>query len=135
MPSTTEIHSQRPLSPHLQVYKPEISSSLSIFHRITGLALAFGSLILAVWLWTLAYGGPFSEGIYNFFGSTFGQICLIGWSAALYYHLGNGIRHLFWDAGYGFEVQTMIKTGYAVLLFTLLTTTGTWLYVYGVFTL
>lgn len=109
--------------------------TMSILHRITGVALSAGLLVLALWLWTLAYGGPLSECIYNFFGSIYGQVLLIGWSAALYYHLGNGIRHLFWDAGYGFKIQTMIRSGWSVLLFTALTTAGTWLYVYGVFTL
>lgn len=132
MSSTTEIHQERPLSPHLQIYKWEISMTTSILHRATGVALAVGTLVLAVWLWTLAYGGPLSECIYSFFGSTFGQILLIGWSAALYYHLANGIRHLFWDAGYGFKIPAMTKSGIAVFLVTAALTAGTWLYVYGV---
>lgn len=135
MPSTSDIHQQRPLSPHLQVYKWEISMTMSILHRITGVALSVGTLVLALWLWTIAYGGPLSECIYGFFASTLGQLALIGWSAALYYHLGNGIRHLFWDMGKGFAIPTMIKSGYAVFLFTIATTAGTWMYVYGVFTL
>lgn len=132
MNSPTTLKQQRPLSPHLQVYRWQISMTLSILHRATGVALSVGAILLALWLWSVAYGGPLSEYLFQFFSSILGQMFLIGWSASLYYHLGNGIRHLVWDAGYGFELNTMEKSGWAVVLFTILATAGSWCYVYGV---
>ena len=122
---------QRPLSPHLQVYKPQISSVLSILHRATGCFLSLGSLLLAYWLYTLAYHEEAYHNLHDFLGSIFGQILLIGWTAAFYYHLSNGIRHLFWDAGKGFAVETMTKTGYAVLASATFLTAVTWIFVWS----
>ena len=106
--------------------------TLSILHRATGVALSAGALVLALWLWSVAYGGPLSECMFSFFSSMLGQIFLIGWSASFYYHLCNGIRHLVWDAGYGFELKNMANSGVAVVVLTLAATSGTWCYVYGV---
>ncbi|MEJ1993807.1 MAG: succinate dehydrogenase, cytochrome b556 subunit [Limibacillus sp.] len=112
---TDQPQSNRPLSPHLQVYKPQYTSILSITHRATGVALAVGTLLLIYWL-VGAAGGPESyAAAQGFIGSFFGRLLLFGWSAALFYHLCNGIRHLFWDAGYGFELDTAYKSGMAVL--------------------
>lgn len=103
----------RPLSPHLQIYRPQLTSVMSIVHRITGVALAVGTLLLAWWL-IAAAGGPSAFGaVQEFLGSWIGRLLLFGWSFALFYHLCNGIRHLFWDAGLGFELKTVYASGYA----------------------
>jgi succinate dehydrogenase / fumarate reductase cytochrome b subunit len=117
---------QRPLSPHLQVYRPQITSVLSITHRITGVALAVGTLMLTCWLIAAATGNPAFSAVSAFLGSPLGMLMLFGWSVALFYHLANGIRHLFWDAGYGFDLPTAEKSGYAVLIFTLVATLLAW---------
>ena len=105
----------RPLSPHLQVYKPQITSVLSILHRITGVALAVGSLLLVWWLIAVASGAEAFDVAQGFIGSWIGRLLLFGWSFALFYHLCNGIRHLFWDAGKGFELATVARSGWAVI--------------------
>jgi succinate dehydrogenase / fumarate reductase cytochrome b subunit len=118
----------RPLSPHLQIYKPQITSVLSISHRITGVALSAGTLVLVAWIAAAAFGDAATYArIAGIIGSWFGQILLFGWTVALYYHLLNGIRHLFWDAGHGFALPTMEKSGYAVLAGTAILTVLTWL--------
>jgi len=117
----------RPLSPHLQVYKPQITSALSIFHRITGVALAVGTILLVWWLAAAAAGPDSYAGIQGFIGSWIGLILLFGWTAALFYHLCNGIRHLFWDAGRGFELPDVYRSGYAVLIATGVLTLLCWI--------
>ncbi|MGC9269540.1 succinate dehydrogenase, cytochrome b556 subunit [Acidiphilium sp.] len=107
---------QRPLSPHLQVYKPQISSALSIFHRLTGVALALGAMLLSLWLAAAATSpGAFADA-QALLDSIIGMIVLFGFTLALFYHFCNGIRHLLWDAGYGFDLPTMHRTGYAVMI-------------------
>lgn len=117
----------RPLSPHLQVYKPQITSVLSITHRATGVALAAGTLLLAAWIVATAMGPGAHARVAAFAGSWLGQLMLLGWSAALFYHLLNGIRHLFWDSGRGFELATMEKSGKAVVAGTVVLTALAWL--------
>lgn len=122
----------RPLSPHLQVYRPQLTSMLSILHRITGVGLAVGTLLLVYWL-AAAAGGPESyAAAQGFIGSFFGQLLLFGWTVALFYHLANGIRHLFWDAGYGFELPTVQRSGLAVLAATAVLTVASWIAAYVV---
>ncbi len=116
----------RPLSPHLQVYKPQISSSLSILHRITGVALVFGLLLLTWWLGMAAYGPETFGTAQSIAGSWFGCLVMFGFSLALFYHLANGIRHLAWDFGYGFANEQVTKSGYAVLAGTLVLTLAAW---------
>jgi len=116
----------RPLSPHLQVYKPQISSALSIFHRITGCALGAGTLLLTLWLVSAASGeGAFSV-VQALLASWIGILILIGFTAALFYHFCNGIRHLAWDAGKGYELPVMHRTGILVLAATAVLTVGFW---------
>lgn len=116
----------RPLSPHLQVYKPQLTSVMSVLHRLTGLALAVGTLLLVYWL-AAAAGGPESYAAAQaFIASPVGLILLFGWTLAFFYHLCNGIRHLFWDAGYGFELPTVYKSGWAVLVAVLVLTLLSW---------
>lgn len=116
----------RPLSPHLQVYRPQITSVLSILHRLTGIALFFGTLIWVWWLVGAAIGDDAFDSATWFMGSWLGQIMLIGWTWALFYHLANGIRHLFWDIGKGFELETVSATGWAVVIFAFAMTVVAW---------
>lgn len=105
----------RPLSPHIQVYRPQITSVLSILHRITGVALTFGTLFLTWWLVSAAYGPEAFDTSQAFLGSWFGHLLLWGFTFSLFYHLGNGIRHLAWDFGWGFELPDVRKSGLAVV--------------------
>ena len=117
---------ERPISPHLQVYKPQITSVLSIFHRITGVALTFGLILLVAWIFTLSLGEDYFEYFVMFIKSWFGLLILFGFTFALNYHLCNGIRHLFWDAGYGYEIETVHKSGLAVLVVSFVLTILIW---------
>ncbi|HLW26748.1 MAG TPA: succinate dehydrogenase, cytochrome b556 subunit [Kiloniellales bacterium] len=118
---------RRPLSPHLQVYRPQLTSVLSIFHRFTGIALSVGTLLLVYWLAAAAAGPDTFNSAQNFVGSWFGILLLFGWSVALFYHLCNGIRHLFWDAGYGFELPQAYASGWAVVIATGVLTLLSWI--------
>ena len=106
---------ERPLSPHLQVYKPQITSMLSILHRGTGVFLALGTPVLVYWLVKLAEGPTAYAALNDCLSHWFAQLVLIGWTFAMFYHLSNGIRHLFWDIGKGFEMESLKRSGYAVL--------------------
>ena len=117
---------ERPISPHLQVYKPQITSVLSIFHRITGVVLTFGLILLVAWIFTLSLGEEYFEYFVMFIKSWFGLLILFGFTFALNYHLCNGIRHLFWDAGYGYEIETVHKSGLAVLVVSFVLTILIW---------
>ena len=108
--------SSRPLSPHLQVYRPQLTSVLSILHRATGIALSVGALYLAIWVMYAAGGARGYEAFQSFNASILGRILLGGWLFSAFYHLCNGIRHLFWDAGYGFELPVARRTGWAAFL-------------------
>lgn len=119
----------RPLSPHLQIYRPQITSVLSILHRITGFALSIGLVLLAGLIISAAFGQQSFDLVRGQMGTWYGYILLMGWSWAFYYHLCNGIRHLFWDIGKGFELSTVTTSGWAVLLASLTMTVVTWVYV------
>jgi len=103
---------QRPLSPHLQVYRWQITMVMSIAHRASGIALSVGSVALVFWLLALANGPDAFEIAQAIAGSWLGYLCLAGWSFCLFYHLANGIRHLVWDMGYGFEIPQLYASGY-----------------------
>lgn len=120
-------NSKRPLSPHLTIYKPQITSVLSISHRLTGLALFVGTLILAWWIILSIYGN--CDCINQIITSTLVRFFLVLWTLALYYHLLNGIRHLFWDMGKGFEIETVNKSGILVILGAVGLTLSSWFYV------
>ena len=117
---------QRPLSPHLQIYRWQFTMTLSILHRITGVGLGIGSLLLVYWLSAAAAGPAAFARAQGFIGSWFGILILFGFSAALFYHLANGIRHLFWDAGRGFELKTAYGSALAVLAATVALTVLAW---------
>ena len=123
---------ERPLSPFMFPiwYRFQITSALSILHRLTGIALAVGSILLAWWLVSVAAGGEYFAWTHAFIASPVGLLLLFGWSIAFFYHLCNGIRHLAWDAGFGFELRSAYRSGYGVLAATVLLTLVTWLYVF-----
>ena len=125
----TQKTSPRPLSPHLQVYKPQMTSVLSIFHRASGFALSFALLPLTCWLYHAAYSPEGLDGFYELAGSIVGQIFLFGWSLAFFYHLANGIRHLLWDAGKMLEIEDAERGGYFVLGAAFGLTAVSWAYV------
>jgi succinate dehydrogenase / fumarate reductase cytochrome b subunit len=118
--------SSRPLSPHLQVYRLPLVAVLSITHRITGVALSAGTLLLAIWLGSAAYGPDAFDQVSDLLGSWLGLLILFGFTLAFYFHLCNGIRHLTWDVGRGFELPTVRRSNRLVILGTLLLTLLTW---------
>lgn len=117
----------RPLSPHLQVYRPQLTSILSILHRLTGVVLAIGTLLLVWWLIAAATGPEAYDTVQGFIGSIIGRIMLLGWTFSLFYHLANGIRHLGWDAGRGFELGTAYMTGWLVVIAAVVLTLASWI--------
>ena len=106
----------RPLSPHLQVYRLPLSALMSISHRATGVLLAAGSLVLVYWLAAVAGGPDTFAGAQALLGSLPGRVLLLVFTFSLFYHLGNGIRHLFWDAGLGFDLRTTHTSGVVVIV-------------------
>jgi len=123
--------SQRPLSPHLQIYRPQLTSVLSITHRATGVALVIGTLVLVYWLLAVAAGAEAYASAQHLLGSWFGRIVLLGFSFALFFHLCNGVRHLFWDAGLGFELKTAYASGTAVVIVSVVMTVLAWSLAYA----
>lgn len=116
----------KPLSPHLSIYKPQLTSILSILHRATGVVLAIGTLLVCYWLLAALQGPEAFATAQQLFGSPLGKLILLGWSWATFYHLSNGIRHLCWDLGLGLELKTVYWSGYSVLLSSLLLTLALW---------
>jgi succinate dehydrogenase / fumarate reductase cytochrome b subunit len=125
---------KRPLSPHLQEYRvlTSITSLTSILHRMTGAALVFGSLIIVWWLMGIAHGPKAYDCFNHCINTPIGKLILIGFTWAFWYQLLNGVRHLFWDAGYGFKLPTAKATGITVIIVSLLATIATWIYILGV---
>lgn len=118
---------ERPLSPHLQVYRPQITSVLSILHRITGMALALGALLLVWWLVAAASSDAAFAVVEAVLGSIPGRIVLFGFTLALFFHLFNGVRHLVWDMGWGFEIRTVEIGGWVVVGAALAFTLVSWI--------
>ncbi len=120
----------RPLSPHLFIYRWQIGNTLSILHRLTGMALAAGLVALSYWLIALAGGPATYVSAMRVLAGPIGLIVMIGWTLAFTYHLLNGVRHLFWDAGYGFEKTTRHASGWVAVLGSIVLTVGLWLMVW-----
>lgn len=118
---------KRPLSPHLQVYKPQLTSLMSISHRATGIMLIIGFYLLVWFLGALAYGPDAYQVFSDIVFSTIGKIGLVGLSFCLFYHLGNGIRHLFWDMGCGLELKAVYRSGWLVIGFSVIATVIFWI--------
>lgn len=120
----------RPLSPHLQIYRPQLTSVLSISHRATGILLAVGTLVLVYWLVSAASGAQAYAAAQDLLGSWVGRTVLLAFSFSLFYHLCNGIRHLFWDAGLGFDLKTTYASGTAVVVVSVVLTLAAWALAY-----
>lgn len=117
----------RPLSPHLQIYRWYLTMALSIAHRASGVALAFGLVLLSWWLLALASGPEAFATVEWWKDSFLGVLVLFGYTFVLTYHLGNGLRHLVWDLGYGFDPDIARKSGIAVIGFAGIVTVLIWL--------
>ena len=118
-----------PLSPHLQVYRPQLTSVLSITHRATGVVLSVaGTAIMLYWLIATAFVSETYSAAQVILGLLPAKIILFGWTGAFYYHLLNGVRHLLWDTGWGLDLPTAYKTGYGVVIFSILLSISTWAY-------
>lgn len=120
----------RPVSPHLTWYKPQITSTLSILHRFSGVALTVAAVVLGWWVIAVAIGGPAYTATAWFYTSIIGKILLVCWTVALAFHLSNGIRHLFWDVDIGFSMAAVNRSGIAVLVMTAMLTLAVWLIVF-----
>jgi succinate dehydrogenase / fumarate reductase cytochrome b subunit len=123
---------QRPLSPHLQIYRLQLTSVLSICHRATGLGLAVGTILLVWWLLAASSSAAAFHVAQAFWVSWIGQLLLLAWSYALFFHLCNGIRHLCWDAGWGFELKTAYRSGWFVVWGSVILTVLAWIAGYAV---
>jgi succinate dehydrogenase / fumarate reductase cytochrome b subunit len=124
--SVAQRSSNRPLSPHLQVYRLPLLANLSILHRATGVALSVGALYLATWV-MYAASNPRAYALFQTFNmSIVGRIILGGWLFSAFYHLFNGIRHLFWDAGYGFEIKDAERSAWLVIVASAVCTAIAW---------
>ena len=117
---------ERPLSPHLQVYRWQITMTMSILHRVTGVVITVGAFALACWLLALAAGGEHYVRAAAMLASPLGKLVLFGFSLSLVYHLLNGIRHLLWDMGWGFEIPEFYRSGWTVVVLTIVFTVAIW---------
>ena len=118
---------RRPLSPSLQIYRPQLTSVLSFTHRITGVALSVGTLLLVGWLIAAAGGPQTYSTVQGLIRSWLGLVLLFGWTFSFFFHLCNGIRHLAWDAGYGFELRTIYASGWTVVALSTFLTVAAWI--------
>jgi succinate dehydrogenase / fumarate reductase cytochrome b subunit len=120
------LKSNRPLSPHLQYYKPQMTSVLSIFHRMSGIANAVGLVMVTAWLLSAAIGADLYQHFTAFMASPLGLLMLFGWTLSIYYHLCSGIRHLIFDTGRMMKIKHATQAGYVILGATFLFTALTW---------
>jgi len=116
----------RPMSPHLQIYKLPLTAKLSILHRITGVVLFAGLVLMAIILLSIANGPDCWATMQSFLNSFIGKFILFGFTLCLFYHLCNGIRHLFWDIGKGLELEDAKKSGLIVVAVSIFLTVFTW---------
>jgi succinate dehydrogenase / fumarate reductase cytochrome b subunit len=116
----------RPVSPHLQIYRPQLTSILSILHRITGVFLTLGIPVLIYWLAAAATSAEAFDRAQAVAGSVIGRGLLFLWTGAFFYHLLNGLRHLAWDGGWGYELPMVYRTGWAALIGSVVLTLVSW---------
>ncbi|MBI2717187.1 MAG: succinate dehydrogenase, cytochrome b556 subunit [Rhizobiales bacterium] len=121
----------RPLSPHLQIYRPMLTMMMSIIHRLTGVALALGMVLLVWWLSAAAMSDDYFNLVQELFGSWFGKLVMLGFSWALIHHALGGLRHLIWDTGRGFELKTVELMARANLAGSFSLTILLWIVGYG----
>ena len=116
----------RPLSPHLSIYRWPITMTMSILHRATGVAMSVGFIVLAGWLFDAAMGAETYAAMMSYLDTMVGKLLLMGWSFAFFFHLSNGVRHLIWDSGRGFEIATANASAWFVLLLAIVLTALFW---------
>ena len=121
----------RPLSPHLQIYRWQLTSVLSILHRASGLALSVGLLLFVYWLVAAASGPESFAAAQGFLASWLGRLLLFGWTIAFFYHLANGVRHLVWDTGFGLELPNVYRSGWIALGSAAVLTLLAWILAYA----
>jgi succinate dehydrogenase / fumarate reductase cytochrome b subunit len=126
MSDTAKLQRERPLSPHLQVWRWHITMATSILHRATGVALYVGALIAAAWAISLAQGPDAYASFKQLMGSPLGKLVMFGLTLSFFYHLANGIRHLVWDAGHGLDVKSANASAVLVFAFTAAATVAVW---------
>ena len=119
--------SGRPLSPHISIYRWPITMTVSILHRATGVAMSLGLIVMAIWLLSAATGADQYEQVVAALSTIPGQILLIGWSFSFFFHLMNGVRHLVWDTGRGFQVQQANASAWFVVVMATVLNLGFWL--------
>lgn len=129
--ATLKKHATRPLSPHLAIYRPTITMMMSIIHRLTGLALYAGTLLLAVWLISAALGDAQFAAVQGFMGSIPGRLILLGYTWALLHHMLGGIRHFIWDMGAGFGPERYFLA-WMTLVGSLVLTIAIWIIGYAI---
>ena len=122
----------RPLSPHLQIYRPMLTMMMSIVHRITGLGLYFGIVLLVWWLTAASLSDGYFDLVQGFFGHWFGRLVLFGFTWALIHHALGGLRHLLWDTGRGFDLNLIEWLARANLAGSIVLTLLLWVIGYGV---
>ena len=122
-PTTTR---PRPLSPNIQIYRPQLTSVLSILNRITGILLSAFAVVMVVWLIAAAWGPQSYAVVQGAIASWIGQIVLFGATFAFFLHLCGGIRHLVWDTVHGFELRSIYISGWAVVAVSVLLTVAAW---------
>ncbi len=120
-------NSQRPISPHLFIYRWPMTMTVSILHRVTGIMLSLGLVVFVAWLIAAAAGPDAYAQFAAVLGSVPGRVFLVLWTATLFFHLANGVRHLFWDLGMGFEIPQANATGWTVIASTFVLTLAYWL--------
>tara|TARA_B100000315_G_C14296476_1_gene459773 strand:- start:21 stop:392 length:372 start_codon:yes stop_codon:yes gene_type:complete len=117
----------RPLSPHLSIHKRFLTAIFSIFHRITGIGLSIGSILICVWIAFIALGEKYFLIFQKISSSSIFTLVLFIWTIGIFYHLFNGTRYLFWSFGYGLELKTVYSTSYVVVILTTLSTIIVWI--------
>lgn len=120
----------RPMSPHLQIWRWHVTMLTSILHRVTGCGLYLGGLIVAAWAISLAAGPEAYATFKSLLGSPLGKLVMLGMSASVFYHLGNGVRHLIWDFGHGLAKDSASASSYMVFGFTIAATGAVWAIAY-----
>lgn len=120
-------NSERPLSPHLFIYRWPMTMAVSMLHRVSGVMLSLGLIILVAWLLAAADGAATYERFAGIMQSAVGRAFLALWSFAFFFHLANGVRHLVWDLGYGFEIPQANASGWTVIVGTVVLTLAYWL--------
>ena len=130
--ANADVHAKRPLSPHLQIYKPIPTMVMSILHRVTGAALYFGTLLVAWWLIAAASGPHYFEWVNAIYGSWIGRLVLFGYTWALVHHMLGGLRHLIWDTGRMFDKHVTTRMAWATLAGSVALTLLIWIIGYAV---